>query len=88
MCSSDLVLPCQLPAGVTASTLNLAGDESYDLVGLDDNAQPRQTVTLVITRKNGTSERVELTLRLDTPAEIEYVKQGGILPYVLSGLAA
>lgn len=82
------VLPCQLPAGVTASTLNLAGDESYDLVGLDDNAQPRQTVTLVITRSNGAVERVPLMLRLDTPAEIEYVKHGGILPYVLSGLAA
>ena len=82
------VLPCQLPLGVTASTLDLAGDESYDLVGLDDNAQPQQTVTLVITRKSGAAERVPLLLRLDTPAEIEYVKHGGILPYVLQEITA
>src|SRR6185436_6665308 len=56
------VLPCQLPAGVTAASLRLTGSETFDLVGLDRNAQPRQSVTLVIRRPDGSSERVPLTL--------------------------
>jgi len=82
------VVPCQLPASVTVTTLGLTGDETYDVLGLDDTAKPRQPVTLVIRRTNGRTENVTLTLRLDTQAEIEYVKRGGILPYVLEGLAA
>jgi aconitate hydratase len=82
------VLPCQLPAGVTAATLGLTGDEVFGLTGLSDRAKPRQAVTLVIERVNGQEERVPLTLRLDTPAEIDYVRHGGILPYVLAGLTA
>ena len=82
------VLPCQLPAGVTAATLKLKGDEEFDLLGLDGNARPRQAVTLVIRRKDGTQESVPLVLRLDTPAEIDYVRRGGIMPYILNELAA
>jgi aconitate hydratase len=86
------VVPCQLPAGMTVATLGLTGRETYDVLGLDDNARPRQPVTLVIHHadgsKEGRTENVTLTLRLDTQAEIEYVKRGGILPYVLEGLAA
>ena len=58
------------------------------MLGLNESAQPRQPVTLVIRRANGKTESVALTLRLDTQAEIAYVKRGGILPYVLEGLAA
>jgi aconitate hydratase len=86
------VVPCQLPTGMTVATLGLTGRETYDVLGLDDNARPRQPVTLVIHHadgsKEGRTENVTLTLRLDTQAEIEYVKRGGILPYVLEGLAA
>jgi aconitate hydratase len=82
------VLPCQLPAGVTPATLKLDGRETFDLVGLDKNAQPRQTVTLVIHRPGGKEERVTLTLRLDTPAEVNYVRHGGIMPYMLDELVA
>jgi aconitate hydratase len=82
------VLPCQLPQGVTAASLGLSGGEQFDLVGLNENAQPRQAVTLVVRRQNGTRHRITLTLRLDTPAELEYVRRGGILPYVLEGLLA
>jgi aconitate hydratase len=82
------VLPCQLPAGVTAATLKLDGRERFDLTGLDANAKPRQPVTLVIHRPDGTQDRVALTLRLDTPAEVNYVRQGGIMPYMLEGLVA
>ncbi len=82
------VLPCQLPAGVTAATLQLKGDETFDLTGLDQNATPRQTVTLVIHRPGGAQDKVALTLRLDTPAEVDYVRSGGIMPYILNELAA
>jgi aconitate hydratase len=82
------VLPCQLPAGTTAATLRLDGTERFDLAGLDEHAAPRQALTLVIHRANGTVENVPVTLRLDTPAEIEYVKHGGIMPYLLEELVA
>ncbi len=82
------VVPCQLPAGVTVGTLGLTGNETYDVLGLTNTAKPRQNVTLVIHRADGRTDNVSLTLRLDTQAEIEYVKRGGILPYVLEGMAA
>ncbi len=82
------VLPCQLPAGATAATLKLDGRERFDLTGLDANAKPRQSVTLVIHRPDGTQDRVALTLRLDTPAEVNYVRHGGIMPYMLNELVA
>ena len=77
------VLPLQFPDGVSAETLGLDGTESYDLVGLGKLA-PRMTATLVVHRKDGTEVRQPLTVRLDTPVEIEYLKAGGILPYVLA----
>jgi aconitate hydratase len=82
------VLPCQLPAGVTAATLKLDGRERFDLTGLDASAKPRQPVTLVIHRPDGSRDSVTLTLRLDTPAEVNYVRHGGIMPYMLNELVA
>ena len=82
------VVPCQLPAGVTVATLGLNGTEQFDVLGLTGSAKPRQSVTLVIRHADGRQQNVTLTLRLDTQAEIEYVKRGGILPFVLEGMAA
>jgi aconitate hydratase len=82
------VLPCQLPAGVTPETLKLTGRETFDLVGLGKDAKPRQAVTLVIHRPDGKEERFALTLRLDTQAEVTYVRHGGIMPYMLDELVA
>ena len=82
------VIPCQLPQGVTAASLGLKGDEKFDLSGLNDDAKPRQQLTLKVTRANGKEEIVAVTLRLDTPAEIDYVRCGGILPYMLAGMTA
>jgi aconitate hydratase len=80
------VLPCQFKDGTTAQTLKLNGTETYDLVGVEGNLRPRQDVTLVIHRTSGETQEVPLTLRIDTPIEIDYFKQGGILPYVLHQL--
>lgn len=80
------VLPLQFKDGISAQTLKLDGTETFDVVGLYGEVKPRQDVTLVIHRANGTTENVQVTLRIDTPIEIDYYKHGGILPYVLRQL--
>jgi aconitate hydratase len=81
------VLPLQFKEGATAQTLQLDGTETYDIVGLDAKLKPQQDLTLRITRKNGKVENVPVRCRIDTPIEIEYYQNGGILPYVLRQLA-
>jgi aconitate hydratase len=80
------VLPLQFKEGQNAQTLKLDGTETFDLSGLEGTVRPRQDVQLTINRADGTSENVTLTLRIDTPIEVEYYQHGGILPYVLRQL--
>jgi len=80
------VLPCQFKDGVDAATLKLDGSETFDLEGTENGIAPQQDVTLVIHRANGSTERVPLKLRIDTPIEVEYYNKGGILPFVLGQL--
>jgi aconitate hydratase len=83
------VLPCQFKEGANAASLNLDGTETFDITGLEGKeVQPRQDVTLTIHRADGSSEQAPLTLRIDTPIEIDYYLHGGILPYVLRQLLA
>ncbi len=80
------VLPCQFQEGVNAQTLGLDGTEKFDLVGLESGLQPQMDVTLRIQRASGETDEVPLTLRIDTPIEVDYYLNGGILPYVLRQL--
>jgi len=80
------VLPLQFPEGMSAQTLMLDGTETFDLLGLSDDIKPMSDVTLVIHRANGTEENVTLRSRIDTAIEVDYVRHGGILPYVLRQL--
>jgi aconitate hydratase len=80
------VLPCQFREGTNAATLKLDGGETYDLLGIGEELRPRQEVSLIIHRNDGTAETVPLTVRIDTPIEVDYYKHGGILPYVLRQL--
>jgi aconitate hydratase len=80
------VLPLQFREGTNAQTLGLTGTETFDLLGLESGLSPRQEVTLVIRRGEGAEQRVPLTLRIDTPIEVEYYLHGGILPFVLRQL--
>lgn len=82
------VLPCQFKDGVTGASLGLDGTETFDLEGVEAGITPRQDVTLVIHRSGGVTERVALTLRIDTPIEVDYYVHGGILPFVLRQLLA
>jgi aconitate hydratase len=80
------VLPLQFKEG--SKNLDLDGTETFDIAGLDGQIKPRQDLTLVINRANGAKEEIPVTLRIDTPIEIEYYQHGGILPYVLRQLIA
>ena len=80
------VLPLQFPEGVTAQTLGLDGTEVSDVLGLSDDIEPRQDVTLRITRKDGSVVEQPVRLRIDTPIEVDYYRHGGILPFVLRQL--
>ena len=80
------VLPLQFPEGVDAGTLRLDGTETFDLLGLDNDIKPMSDVTLVIHRADGTSGTVKLRSRIDTGIEVDYVRHGGILPFVLRQL--
>jgi aconitate hydratase len=81
------VLPVTFFEGVNRASLNLTGDEVLDILGLEELA-PRKTLTLVIHRANGTKDEVPVLCRIDTVDEVEYYKHGGILQYVLRGMAA
>ncbi len=80
------VIPFQFPEGMTAQTLELDGTETFDLLGLSDDIKPMSDATLVIHRADGTTDSVTLRSRIDTAIEVEYVRHGGILPYVLRQL--
>ncbi|HKP68231.1 MAG TPA: aconitate hydratase [Pyrinomonadaceae bacterium] len=81
------VLPLQFKDGESPASLGIDGTETFDLIGLEGEAvRPRQDVKLRVTRADGTKSETVLTLRIDTPIEVEYYKSGGILPYVLRQL--
>lgn len=81
------VLPLQFKSGDSAASLGLDGTETFALTGLEGKTvKPMQDVTLKITRADGSEQEVTLILRIDTPIELEYYTNGGILPYVLRQL--
>ena len=70
-------------------SLKLTGKESIDILGLTGvELTPRMNLTLIITRENGSREKIEVLCRIDTLNEVEYFKSGGILHYVLRQLIA
>jgi aconitate hydratase len=81
------VLPLQFADGVDRKTLKLDGSESFTIRGVA-SLRPRQTVTVELTRADGSKETFETRCRIDTVNELEYFLNGGILPYVLRKLAA
>jgi aconitate hydratase len=80
------VLPLQFKPGENATTLGLTGREEYDVLGLAAGVGRRQTVRVQVRDENG-ERSIEAIARLDGPVEIEYFRQGGILPAVLRRLA-
>ncbi|MGC9049648.1 aconitate hydratase AcnA [Pyrobaculum sp.] len=80
------IIPIQLPQGVTVDSLGLEGSETIDVVGLSEGLAPGKEVTLRIRRRDGRVDEVKARLAVYTWAEVEYIKHGGILPYVLQKL--
>ncbi|MBC7609275.1 MAG: aconitate hydratase [Polaromonas sp.] len=81
------VLPLQFKAGQSWQTLGLVGNEVIDVIPHPE-LKPQSDALLVITRADGSSQKVVVTLRVDTPIEVDYYRNGGILPYVLRQLLA
>ncbi len=79
------VLPLQYKDGQTADSLGLSGDETFEFV-LPADLKPRQDVTVRVTGKDGQARDITVMCRIDTPVEIDYYKNGGILQTVLRGI--
>ncbi|MGH8872620.1 MAG: aconitate hydratase AcnA [Acidimicrobiia bacterium] len=80
------VLPLTFLEGQNADSLGLDGTETYD-IAVDDSLRPRQTVQVTATASDGSVKRFEAIARVDTPIEVEYLRNGGILHYVLRRMA-
>ncbi len=82
------VIPLQFKSGKTRKTLNLRGDETFDIIGIADGLKPQQDIDMTIHYADGSEQAVTLLCRIDTLDELEYYLNGGILHYVLRSLAA
>ena len=83
------VLPLQFREGESCESLGLTGHERIDILGMSDDIGPGQIVTVRVTNpEGGDSREFSVICRLDTPVEVDYYRQGGILPVVLRQLAS
>jgi aconitate hydratase len=80
------VRPRVFKDGENSASLGLDGTEAFN-IEVDDTLQPRQTVRVTATHENGTTTEFETVARVDTPIEVEYLRNGGILHYVLRQMA-
>jgi aconitate hydratase len=80
------VLPLEFKGGMTRKDLALTGAETFDITGVEAGLKPRMDVTMTVTRADGSKQDVTMLCRIDTLDEIDYFKNGGILPYVLRSL--
>jgi aconitate hydratase len=76
------VLPLVYKSGATRATLGLTGEEVFE-IQIDDNLKPKQDVKVRATRKGAAPIEFQTTCRIDTPVEVEYYRNGGILQTVL-----
>jgi aconitate hydratase len=81
------ILPLVYESGQTAESLGLTGRETFDISGLTGTLKPRQTVKVRAKREDGSVVEFSAIARLDTPVDVDYYRNGGILQTVLRGLA-
>jgi aconitate hydratase len=77
------VLPLQFTDGENAASLGLTGQEVFDITGLSDRIQPRQAISVTAARPDGTRLNFTAVARLDSAIDVDYYRNGGILPTVL-----
>jgi len=80
------VLPLEFPTGQTWHSLELTGEETFDFPTLGDQLKPRDEVTVRATAPSGKTVEFRARVRIDTPVELEYYLNGGILQTVLRKL--
>ncbi len=80
------ILPLQFKPGDSWRSLGLTGHEVYEITGIEEGLKPQKILTVTATREDGSKVAFEVTARLDTPVEVEYYKNGGILQTVLRKL--
>ena len=80
------ILPLQFMDGQNMQSLDLSGFETFDILGLTEEVRPNQAYTVRVTRESGVVGEFSVTSRLDTPVEVNYYKNGGILHTVLRRL--
>jgi aconitate hydratase len=80
------VLPLQFLEGQTWQSLGLTGEETYDIEGLDDSLQPAATLTVTARTAGAAPKTFPAKVRIDTPVELDYFHNGGILQTVLRKL--
>jgi aconitate hydratase len=81
------ILPLQFKPGESAKTLGLTGFETYDIIGLGEEMHPGQEYTVRATTQGGAVTEFKAVSRIDTPVEVNYYKNGGILQTVLRRMA-
>jgi aconitate hydratase len=79
------VLPLQFLEDQSPEVLGLTGEETFDIIGVETDLAPRKKLTVVATPPGGASKKFDVVCRIDTPVEIDYYRNGGILPTVLRG---
>jgi aconitate hydratase len=77
------VLPLEFQPGDSWQSLGLSGEETFDILGLDDKIAPKSTVTVRAAKAGGWSKEFSAIVRIDSPIERDYYRNGGILPTVL-----
>ncbi|MGQ3675088.1 aconitate hydratase AcnA [Xanthobacter sp. TB0139] len=82
------IVPLVFKEGESWQTLGLKGDEQVTIKGIEGDLKPRQTLTAEIKFADGSEKNVDLICRIDTLDELDYFRNGGILPYVLRSLAS
>jgi aconitate hydratase len=80
------VLPLEFPPEITWQSLGLTGEEIFAIPDLNDRLEPRQKINLTATTSGGTPMVFPMTVRIDTPVELDYYRNGGILQTVLRKL--
>jgi aconitate hydratase len=80
------VLPLELPPGQSWKSLGLTGEETFDVLGLDETLRPGATLSVRATAADGTVRQFACKARIDTPVELDYYRNGGILQTVLRKL--
>jgi aconitate hydratase len=82
------VIPLQFPEGESAASLKLDGTETFDITGIEalNNGKTPKTVHVTATKQDGTKTEFDAVVRIDTPGEADYYRNGGILQYVLRNM--